>query len=86
MRVNNTIIDDERLNISDIGLLIKLMRINPTYYTEKQLTDTLKKNGRTSVRTALKHLIEYGYITRTLEHKNKGKISGCLWSINVPKN
>lgn len=86
MRVSNTIIDDDRLNISDIGLLVKLMHINPTYYTEKQLTDTLKKNGRTSVRTALKHLIEYGYITRTLEHKNKGKISGCLWSINVPKN
>lgn len=86
MKVSKTIIDDERLNISDIGLLIKLMHINPTYYTEKQLTDSLAKNGRTSVRTALKHLIEYGYITRTLEHKNKGKISGCLWSINVPKN
>lgn len=84
MIIDDNILTDERLNLTDLGLLVYLIHINPTYYSEKALFNSLKINGHTSIRNSLKRLTEYGYIERESVRSLSNKFVASRWRINSP--
>lgn len=73
---------DKRLSLKDLGLLVKLLSLPDNWnFSEKGLAKILEQDGQTSIRTAIKNLEEYGYLTRKRERDETGKIIGVEWII-----
>lgn len=85
MELPTNILTDNRLTLSDIGLLSVVLLLNSPYISEEQIAG-LTKNSRTSIRTSIKHLMEYGYMTRFQDRDYRGKLSSCVWTINLLPN
>jgi predicted transcriptional regulator len=73
---------DKRLSLKDLGLLVKLLSLPDNWnFSEKGLAKILDQDGQTSIRTAIKNLEEYGYLTRKRERDETGKVTGVEWII-----
>lgn len=73
---------DKRLSLKDLGLLVKLLSLPDNWnFSEKGLAKILEQDGQTSIRTAIKNLEEYGYLTRKRERDEAGKVTGVEWII-----
>lgn len=84
MVIPDSIFSDTRLSIADIGLLVFLIHKNPFFYSEKLLCRDLKQNGRTSIRSSISRLENFGYLSREIVRDINSKISSATWVINVP--
>ena len=84
MIIDDSILSDERLTLTDLGLLVYLIHINPTYYSEKALFNSLKLNGHTSIRNSLKRLIKYGYLERETVRSLSNKFVASRWELKLP--
>lgn len=73
---------DENLSLKDFGLLIKLLSLPDDWkFSEKGLEKILKKDGQTSIRTAVKNLEKYGYLRRERVREKNGQVSDVVWYI-----
>lgn len=80
--ISAQILQDKRLSLKDLGLLIKLLSLPDNWdFSEKGLMKILEKDGSTSIRTGLKHLEEYGYLTRETVRDEKGRITDVEWTV-----
>lgn len=84
MIIDDSILSDERLNLTDLGLLIYLIHLNPIYYSEKALFNSLKLNGHTSIRNSLKRLTKYGYLERETVRSLSNKFVASRWELKLP--
>ena len=84
MIIDDSILADERLNLTDLGLLVYLIHLDPTYYSEKTLFNELKLNGHTSIRNSLKRLIKYGYLERETVRSLSNKFVASRWELKLP--
>ena len=84
MIIDDSILSDERLNLTDLGLLVYLIHLSPTYYSEKTLFNSLKLNGHTSIRNSLKRLTKYGYIERETVRSLSNKFVASRWELKLP--
>lgn len=82
--IDDSILTDNRLNLTDLGLLVYLLYINPTYYSERTLFKSLKLNGHTSIRSSLKRLTECGYLQREFIRSLSNKFVASRWVLKVP--
>lgn len=79
--VNNVIFRDKRLSLKARGLLCTMLSLPDCWeFSEKGLQSILPADGKTSIRTALKTLEEYGYLVRR-QLREKGKMAGWEWEI-----
>lgn len=73
---------DENLSLKDFGLLIKLLSLPDDWkFSEKGLEKILKKDGQTSIRTAVKNLETYGYLKRERIRNDDGTMGDVIWYI-----
>lgn len=73
---------DENLSLKDFGLLIKLLSLPDDWkFSEKGLEKILKKDGQTSIRTAIKNLEKYGYLRRERIREKNGQVGDVIWYI-----
>lgn len=80
--VDNTALKDKNLSLKARGLLITMLSLPDNWdFSEKGLCAILEKDGQFSIRSGLKELEEYGYLVRTRERDQHGKISNVAWTI-----
>lgn len=80
--VDNTALKDKNLSLKARGLLITMLSLPDNWdFSEKGLCAILEKDGQSSIRSGLKELEEYGYLVRTRERDQHGKISNVAWTI-----
>lgn len=74
------IIRDERLSLKDIGLLVSMLSLPDNWeFSENGLEKIYKNDGQTSIRTGLKNLEKYGYLSRIRTRNANGKIASVDW-------
>lgn len=80
--VDNTALKDKNLSLKARGLLITMLSLPDNWdFSEKGLFAILEKDGQSSIRSGLKELEECGYLVRTRERDQHGKISNVAWTI-----
>lgn len=80
--VDNTALKDKNLSLKARGLLITMLSLPDNWdFSERGLCAILEKDGQASIRSGLKELEEYGYLVRTRERDQHGKISNVSWTI-----
>lgn len=73
---------DPNLSLKDLGLLVKLLSLPDNWeFSEKGLETILKKDGQTSIRTAIKNLEKFGYLKRERVRDEFGRVLGVEWYI-----
>lgn len=82
MFLHNHIITDKRLKLQDIGLLAVLKYRNINFFSENGLTQLVPTHSRTSVRSSIKRLENFGYLSRIRIRDKSGKFSYCQWELN----
>lgn len=82
MFLHNHIITDNRIKLQDIGLLAVLKYRNINFFSENGLTQLVPTHSRTSIRTSIKRLEDFGYLSRIRIRDKSGKFSYCQWELN----
>ncbi len=80
--INNTIYEDKRLKLGDIGLFDFLFHF-PDDWTFREV-DLANRTAskRTSLRTSLKRLEKFGYVKRERERNEKGQLVSVNWILD----
>ncbi len=79
--ITNTLINDSRLTVVELGLMIKILSNSENYIFNSVYTQQTSGIGKDKYNQSLKKLISLGYISK--KAKNKG---GWLWVINETPN
>ena len=80
--VAQTIMRDDRLSLKETGLLVRLLSLPDNWeFSENGLTQIFKQDGQAAIRTGLKKLEEYGYLTRKRTRDNTGKLGCVEWTV-----
>lgn len=80
--VAQSIMRDDRLSLKDTGLLVRLLSLPDNWeFSENGLMQIFKQDGQTSIRTALKHLEECGYLVRKRTRDELGRLTNVEWII-----
>lgn len=80
--VHYKILQDDRLSLKEFGLLIKLLSLPDDWeFNENELMQVFSQNGKSSIRTGLKALEEYGYLKRVQLRNENGQMSGVEWHL-----
>ncbi|HAC3037591.1 TPA_asm: helix-turn-helix domain-containing protein [Listeria monocytogenes] len=88
-KIQNNVIEDERLNLQDLALYLALCKFanNKTqqcYPSKKSLLKVSRISDK-PFRKALKHLIEYGYVKVETRLSTDGKqLSNMYTLVNMP--
>lgn len=69
-------VDDERLSYKALGLLLYLLSKPDTWQAQQEELVQRHKDGKSSVRSALLELEEYGYISRRQLFNDRGQFAG----------
>lgn len=79
--VNNYAINDKRLSLKAMGLLVKMLSL-PDYwdFSEAGLV-AIVKDGQSAVRSGLKELESLGYLLRRRVKDENGRFTDCEWEI-----
>ncbi len=80
--INNTLYDDKRLKLDDIGLFDFLFHFPDDWTFREVDLANRTASGRTSLRTALKHLEKYGYVKRERVRNEKGQLVSVNWILD----
>lgn len=80
--IDMNIVRDKRLSLKDLGLLVQLLALPDNWqFSEKGLEKIFERDGKTSIRTAIKNLEDFHYLKRTQLHDSNGKFVGVEWCI-----
>jgi len=71
--IRNEALQDKRLDLKSIGLLVNMLSRPPGWRISSERLTQEVKNGRDSVRSALKELEQYGYIKRARKRTSDGR-------------
>ena len=78
--VDNKVIEDERLSFKARGLLIYMLsKPDDWKFHTEELVKHSSQDGVSAVRTALKEIEKYGYLTRKRERSTKGTFTSQDW-------
>lgn len=85
--IPNDIFRDQNLSLRDIGLLcLMLSKPDNWEFSIKGLAAITGKDGRDAVAASSKNLEKSGYLSRSRERGENGKVSGWVWTISdTPK-
>lgn len=85
--IPNDIFRDQNLSLRDIGLLcLMLSKPDNWEFSIKGLAAITGKDGRDAVAASSKNLEKSGYLSRSRERGENGKVSGWVWTISdAPK-
>lgn len=79
--INNTILRDRDISLKAKGLLVTMLSLPDEWvYSIEGLTKILKE-GKDSIRSAIKELEEHGYVTRVQDRNSQGSFSGYIYII-----
>jgi hypothetical protein len=74
LQVSHTPLYDKRLSLKAKGILCIMLSMSDEWEFRREHLLTLCSDGRDSLRTALKELQEFGYVTLNSERDEKGRI------------
>lgn len=81
--VPNSIFEDNRLNLRDIGLLCYLLHLPEDWdLSIKGLTAILPNDGRDGISASLKRIEQAGYLRRTQERLKDGTMGDYIWIVS----
>ena len=85
--IPNDIFRDQNLSLRDIGLLcLMLSKPDNWEFSIKGSAAITGKDGRDAVAASAKNLEESGYLSRSRERGENGKVSGWVWTVSdTPK-
>ncbi len=79
--IPNSIFMDKRLSLKGVGMLCKLLSLPPNWeFSEVGLTKIMK-DGKDSVKSALKELETFGYLQRERVRDENGKLRGSIYHV-----
>lgn len=80
--VDNFALRDENLSLKARGLLVTMMSLPDNWkFSENGLCAILAKDGQSAIRSGLKELEKYGYLTRIRTRDRSGRVSEVIWTI-----
>lgn len=80
--IGNFALRDGNLSLKARGLLVTMISLPDNWhFSEAGLCAILPKDGQSSIRSGLKELEQYGYLTRTRTRDGSGKVSDVVWTI-----
>lgn len=79
--IDNNIFKNPKLSLKAKGMICTMLSLPDDWnYSEEGLAQ-LSNDSRTSVRSSLKELMELGYLTRTRERSEDGKLGESIYTI-----
>lgn len=79
--IDNSVFKNKELSLKAKGMLCTMLSLPDDWeFSEIGLTE-LSNDSRTSIRSALKELMEFGYLTRTRIRDEKGKLANAEYTI-----
>lgn len=84
-RVPNTILDDTRVSAKAIGIYTKIVRFQNSNKHKIYINSITKqlKDGKDSVRSGIKELLNLGYISRVQIRNDRGFLAGFKYTVYV---
>ena len=80
--VANFALKDDRLSLKARGLLVTMLSLPANWeFSENGLCKIFPKDGQASIRSGLKELEKYGYLTRSRQRDSSGRLSKVNWEI-----
>lgn len=80
--IDNYALHDDNLSLKSRGLLVTMMSLPDNWrFSEAGLCAMLQKDGQSAIRSCLKELEQFGYLTRTRTRDNGGRVSNVVWTI-----
>lgn len=79
--IQNRIINDDRLDWDEVGLLIWLLSKPPDWRITAKHIATLRKSGLRKVRRILNNLKDCGYIESEAKHGKYGQFDGWIYTV-----
>lgn len=80
--IDNNIFKNKKLSIKSKGLLCTMLSLPDDWNFSESGLAKLSNDSRTSIRTAIKELISYGYLTRTqLQDGTSGKFKKIVYTV-----
>ena len=80
--IPNALLQDHRLSLRDVGLLIWMLSKPLDWkFTKKNILAEISNDGERSVQAAVKKLQETGYLTITRAGRKKGKLAESIWTV-----
>lgn len=80
--VNNCALMDDALSLKARGLLASMLSLPDNWqFSEDGLCNIFKKDKRDSIRSGLKELEARGYLVRTRERDDSGRITSIRWTV-----
>ena len=79
--VDNGIVRDDRLSLRDFGLLVKLLSLPDNWGFSENGLSKIISDGTTSIRHGLKNLEDLGYLIRTRQRDESGRLLGVEWIV-----
>lgn len=70
--LSNRALDDERLSLKAVGLLVYMLRLPDDWDFTLEWLEKKHKDGLSSIRSAMKELEEAGYVTRGNQKRGQG--------------
>ena len=81
--VPNSIYNDKRLNLRDIGLLTYLLHLPDSWqFSVEGLASVLPNDGRDGITASLKRIEQAGYLKRERGRADRGKLGNAIWTIS----
>ena len=83
----NALLQDQRLSLRDVGLLVWMLSKPPDWkFTKKNILSEISQDGDRSLQAAVKNLRAAGYLTITRGNRKKGKLAESIWTVrDVPQ-
>ncbi|MEN7563100.1 DnaD domain protein, partial [Clostridioides difficile] len=88
-RVPNTILDNENLSYSAVGVVTQMLRFqrSGSHKVYAKSLISYRKDSKTKVSNALKELMQEGFVIRTQIRDEKGQMKGYRYDIfDIPQN
>jgi len=84
-QLDNSIVDDPSLSFKSLGLWLYMWRQPDDWYFTAELIAKNRKEGVTSIRSALNQLEESGYLKREYQYHD-GKIKNVIYHLaDIPE-
>ena len=79
--IDNNIFKNQKLSLKGKGMICTMLSLPDNWnFSEEGLTQ-LSNDSRTGIRSTLKELMEYGYLTRERNRDEKGKLRETIYTI-----
>lgn len=80
--IPNALLQDQRLSLRDVGLLVwMLSKPEDWKFTKKTILAEIRQDGDRSLQAAVKNLQDTGYLTITRGDRKMGKLAESIWTV-----